>query len=201
MFFSFFTAPVIFKLLDREKAGEIGGIIFPTYYLLGHVCAALITFSLLVGDQSIFGVKPLLLFIMIAGWLYAGLIVNPKSKNIIHTCEILIDRHNGSIPKSREELEQLPGVGRKTANVVLGTYYQMPAIVVDTHVIRLVNLLGFCKTKNAVKIERELANFINKKYWVKFTHLIIDHGRKICIANRPRCDACVIKKYCPSASK
>ena len=82
VFFSFFTAPVIFKLLDREKAGEIVGIIFPRYYLLGYVCAALITFSLLVGDQSIFGAKPLLLFIMIAGWLYAGLIVNPKSRNI-----------------------------------------------------------------------------------------------------------------------
>ena len=99
------------------------------------------------------------------------------------------------------ELVELPGVGRKTANVLLGTYYNIPSIVVDTHVTRIVNLLGFCKTRNAVIIERELSKIINKKHWVKFTHLIFDHGRKVCIANRPKCEECIIKDLCPSAIK
>ena len=82
IFFSFFTAPVIFKLLDREKAGEVVGIIFPRYYFLGYVCAALTLFSLLISAQSFFGAKQILLAIMIAGWFYAGLVVSPKSRNL-----------------------------------------------------------------------------------------------------------------------
>ena len=84
---------------------------------------------------------------------------------------------------------------------ILNYVYSMPSLVVDTHVTRLVNLLGFCKTRNAVIIERELSKIINKKHWVKFTHLIIDHGRKVCIANRPKCEVCIIKDLCPSAIK
>ena len=82
VFFSFFTAPVIFNLLEREKAGEVVGVIFPRYYLLGYVCAALIFCSLLVSDQNLFGAKSILLSIMIVGWFYAGLVVSPKSRNL-----------------------------------------------------------------------------------------------------------------------
>ena len=82
VFFSFFTAPVIFKLLDREKAGELVGVIFPRYYILGYVCAALTLSSLLISAQNFFGAKQILLFIMIVGWLYAGLVVRPKSINL-----------------------------------------------------------------------------------------------------------------------
>ena len=82
VFFSFFTAPVIFKLLDREKAGEIVGVIFPRYYFLGYICAAFVLSSLLIGSLNIFGAKIILLFIMIIGWLYAGLVVSPKSSNL-----------------------------------------------------------------------------------------------------------------------
>ena len=85
--------------------------------------------------------------------------------------------------------------------MLLGTYYKIPAIVVDTRVTRLVNLLGFCKTRNAVIIERELSEYILEVDWVKFTHLIIDHGRKICVANRPKCNICILKKHCPSQIK
>ena len=82
IFFSFFTAPIIFKLLDREKAGEMVGVIFPRYYMLGYVCAVLTLSSLLISVQNFFGVKQILLFIMMVGWFYAGLIVSPKSKNL-----------------------------------------------------------------------------------------------------------------------
>jgi len=82
VFFSFFTAPVIFKLLDREKAGEVVGIIFPRYYFLGYVCAALALSSLLTSAQNFFGAKQILLFIMVVGWLYAGLVISPKSRNL-----------------------------------------------------------------------------------------------------------------------
>ena len=81
-FFSFFTAPVIFKLLDREKAGEVVGVIFPKYYFLGYVCAVMTLLSLLVSTQELFGPKQILLFIMIVGWFYAGLVVSPKSRNL-----------------------------------------------------------------------------------------------------------------------
>ena len=126
---------------------------------------------------------------------------NNKAKSIKKISKIICEKFNNKIPDDINQLVALPGVGRKTANVLLGTYYNIPSIVVDTHVTRIVNLLGFCKTRNAVIIERELSKIINKKYWVKFTHLLIDHGRKVCIANRPRCEACIIKDLCPSAIK
>ena len=98
-----------------------------------------------------------------------------------------------------EDLVQLPGVGRKTANVVLGTGFKIPGIVVDTHVTRLSNLLKFTKSQNAVIIERELEKMIHKENWIVFTHLIIDHGRKVCVANRPKCSECIISDFCPSS--
>ena len=98
-----------------------------------------------------------------------------------------------------EDLVSLPGVGRKTANVVLGTGFQIPGIVVDTHVTRLANLLKVSRTRNAVIIERELEKIIDKENWIIFTHLIIDHGRKVCVANRPKCSECIISSFCPSS--
>ena len=126
---------------------------------------------------------------------------NNKAKSIKELSKIICEKYKNEIPEYITQLVELPGVGRKTANVLLGTYYNIPSIVVDTHVTRIVNLLGFCKTRNAVIIERELSKIINKKHWVKFTHLIIDHGRKVCIANRPKCEVCIIKDLCPSAIK
>ena len=126
---------------------------------------------------------------------------NNKAKSIKKLSKIIYEKFNNKTPDNINELVELPGVGRKTANVLLGTYYKIPSIVVDTHVTRIVNLLGFSKTRNAVIIERELSKIINKKHWIKFTHLIIDHGRKVCIANRPMCEVCIIKDLCPSAIK
>jgi len=126
---------------------------------------------------------------------------NNKAKSIKELSKIICEKYKNEIPEDISQLVELPGVGRKTANVLLGTYYNIPSIVVDTHVTRIVNLLGFTKTRNAVIIERELSKIIDKKHWVKFTHLIIDHGRKVCIANRPQCEACIIKDLCPSVRK
>ena len=93
---------------------------------------------------------------------------------------------------------KLPGVGRKTANVVLGTIYKIPSLVVDTHVTRISNLLKFVNTVDAVKIEKKLSLIVNKADWIIYAHLMIDHGRAVCIANRPQCYKCTISKYCPS---
>lgn len=124
-----------------------------------------------------------------------------KAKNIRALCEILINQYNGNVPNTLDELIKLPGVGRKTANVVLGHCFNTPAIVVDTHVIRISNLLGIVNTKNAEKIEYELMKIIDKNLWVSFTHYFINHGRKVCIARRPKCNECKISHLCISAKK
>lgn len=122
-----------------------------------------------------------------------------KAKNIRALCEILINQYNGIVPNTLDELIKLPGVGRKTANVILGHCFNTPAIVVDTHVIRISNLLGIVNTKNAEKIEYELMNIIEQDLWVSFTHYFINHGRKVCIARRPKCSECKISHLCKSA--
>ena len=111
---------------------------------------------------------------------------------------VLMEQYGGELPQTLEEMVTLPGVGRKTANVVLGNVYGIPSIVVDTHVTRITNLLQFVKNKNAVKIEIELAKILNKNDWTLFAHMLIDHGRAVCIANRPKCNNCVIAVFCPS---
>lgn len=123
---------------------------------------------------------------------------NSKSKNMSACAEALIEQYGGEVPSDLDKLVKLPGVGRKTANVVLGTGYGVPGIVVDTHVIRISNLLRMTNQKDAVKIEFELQKIIEKDHWVMFTHLIIDHGRAVCIARRPQCHNCVLADLCPS---
>ncbi len=119
-----------------------------------------------------------------------------KAKYIKEMSKMLLGQYNGEVPTQLEELIKLPGVGRKTANVVLGHCYNVPAIVVDTHVIKLSNRLGFVSTKNAEFIERKLTELIPKKKWVIFTHYFISHGRKVCTARNPKCNECVISQYC-----
>ena len=134
-------------------------------------------------------------------WIFSTGFYNNKAKSIKKLIKILCDEYDGTVPDDIIALVKLPGGGRKTANVVLGTFFNIPSIVVDTHVTRLVNLLKFSKTKNAVIIERELSDIIDKRDWILFTHLIIDHGRKVCIANRPKCNICILENHCPSAHK
>ncbi|MBC8323156.1 MAG: endonuclease III [Candidatus Marinimicrobia bacterium] len=126
---------------------------------------------------------------------------NQKSKSIQGASLRIVEDHNGNVPDSMEELIKLPGVGRKTANCILGEYYGQPSVVIDTHMVRIMNLLGFTKSKEPKKIELELMNIFEEKDWVKLTHMIIDHGRAVCIARRPKCNKCNLSTICPSRIK
>ena len=121
-----------------------------------------------------------------------------KAKNIQACCKQLVEEHDGRVPGSLEALVKLPGVGRKTANVVLGTAFEIASgVVVDTHVSRLSWRLGLTKHKDPVKIERDLMDLLPAEEWVNFSHRLIHHGRRICIARRPKCDACRLQDICP----
>ena len=124
---------------------------------------------------------------------------NNKARNIKNMSDIVYKKYKGEIPDNINLLVELPGVGRKTANVVLGNVFNMPALVVDTHVTRLTNLLMFVNSKNAVIIEKKLCKIVSKQDWSIFAHLLIDHGRKVCIANRPQCEVCILNTLCPSS--
>jgi endonuclease-3 len=121
-----------------------------------------------------------------------------KAKNIIACCRALVERHGGELPRSLEELTKLPGVGRKTANVLLGTAWGIPAgIVVDTHVRRLARRMGLTQHTDPDKIERDLMELIPQEEWIAFGHRMIYHGRQVCLARNPRCDQCALNSFCP----
>jgi endonuclease III len=121
-----------------------------------------------------------------------------KAKSIQQCCRALEEKHGGEVPKNLDELVQLAGVGRKTANVVLGTAFGIPSgVVVDTHVGRITHRLGLTKHEDAVKIERDLMAQLPSKEWIDFSHRLIHHGRKVCIARKPRCTDCVLQAICP----
>lgn len=122
-----------------------------------------------------------------------------KAKNIIACANEVIERHGGEVPSDIDELTKLSGVGRKTANVIRGNIFDEPSIVVDTHVKRISNLLGLTKQQDPVKIEYDLMKCLPKEQWILYNLQIIAHGRKICIARRPKCDECVLAGVCPSA--
>lgn len=120
-----------------------------------------------------------------------------KAKSIKNCCRELIEKYNGKVPADFDELTKLSGVGRKTASVVAGNGFGIPAIAVDTHVIRLSNIFGFVNTKDPVKIESKLKSLLPEKDWVSSSHWLASHGRKICIARRPKCLDCVVADLCP----
>ena len=124
---------------------------------------------------------------------------NQKAKSIQGSSFAILNEHAGEIPQTMEELIKLPGVGRKTANCILGECFNIPSMVIDTHMIRIMNLLQFTTSKNPKIIELDLMDIFDKRDWVKLTHMIIDHGRAICIARHPKCDQCVLYEQCPSA--
>lgn len=122
-----------------------------------------------------------------------------KAINIKGACKKIIEQFGGKVPDTMQELLQLPGVGRKTANVVLGNAFGIPGVVCDTHVIRLSRRLGLSENTDPVKLESDLAEIIPLQDWTLFSHLLIFHGRNICQARKPNCPGCPIAKYCPSA--
>ena len=119
-----------------------------------------------------------------------------KSKNILATCKILIEKYNGEVPDTMEALMSLPGVGRKTANVVLSNAFHKPAIAVDTHVFRVSNRIGLANSGNVLDTEKDLMKSIDKSMWSKGHHLLIFHGRRICKARKPLCHECPLTSHC-----
>ena len=124
-----------------------------------------------------------------------------KAKNIVGASRALVEKFNSTMPSTMEDLTSLPGVGRKTANVVLADSFGVPGLPVDTHVTRLSNLLGVTRSSDPVKIESELCSALDPERWGEFSHLLIVHGRTICPANRPKCAECVLADLCRHAAK
>jgi len=124
-----------------------------------------------------------------------------KAKSIKACCQGLVEKHGGKVPDSMEALIKLPGIGRKTANVILGSAFGIPGIVVDTHVKRLSQRIGLTKEKDPVKIEFELMDLIPKKDWIDFSHELIWHGRRLCPARKPKCPQCPLQELCDYGRK
>jgi endonuclease III len=126
---------------------------------------------------------------------------NTKAENIIKTCRLLIDQHGSQVPTSREALEALPGVGRKTANVVLNTAFRQPAMAVDTHIFRVSNRTGIAPGKNVVEVEKKLMKFVPAEFLMDAHHWLILHGRYTCVARKPKCGSCLIEDLCEYKDK
>jgi endonuclease-3 len=124
-----------------------------------------------------------------------------KSKHIIQMCRILLEQHDGQVPQTREELEALPGVGRKTANVILNTAFGQPTIAVDTHIFRISNRIGLAPGKDVVEVEKKLMKFVPKEFMQDAHHWLILHGRYVCIARKPKCRECCIQELCEFKEK
>ena len=124
-----------------------------------------------------------------------------KAKNILATCNLLIQNHNSSVPQTREELEKLPGVGHKTANVILNTAFGKPTIAVDTHIFRISNRTGIATGKNVSEVELKLLKFVPKQFHQDAHHWLILHGRYVCKARKPECTKCIIEDICDFKEK
>jgi endonuclease-3 len=121
---------------------------------------------------------------------------NSKASNIIKTCRMLIEQHDSQVPQERTALEALPGVGRKTANVILNTAFGHPTIAVDTHIFRVSNRTGIAPGKTVLEVERKLEKFIPDEFKQDAHHWLILHGRYVCVARKPKCEACIIEDLC-----
>ena len=124
-----------------------------------------------------------------------------KAKNVIATCKILVEQYGGEVPETREELEQLPGVGRKTANVVLNTAFRQVAMAVDTHIFRVSNRTGIAPGKNVDIVEQKLMKFVPKEFLMDAHHWLILHGRYTCVARKPKCWNCIVADLCEFKGK
>lgn len=124
-----------------------------------------------------------------------------KARNVIRTCELLLERHGGEVPDNREALEALPGVGRKTANVVLNTAFHQPTLAVDTHIFRVANRTGIAPGRNVLEVERALLRRVPQAYRLNAHHWLILHGRYVCVARKPKCPQCLISDLCEYPDK
>jgi len=126
---------------------------------------------------------------------------NTKAENVIKTCRILVEEHDSQVPQTRAELEKLPGVGRKTANVVLNTAFGQPTMAVDTHIFRVANRTGIAPGKTVLEVEKKLLRHVPKPFLINAHHWLILHGRYVCTARKPRCGACIIEDLCEFKEK
>ncbi|MBO9481415.1 endonuclease III [Salinisphaera sp. G21_0] len=126
---------------------------------------------------------------------------NAKAENVIKTCQMLIDKHNSVVPDNRKDLEALPGVGRKTANVVLNTAFHQPAMAVDTHIFRVSNRTGIAPGKDVLEVEKRLVRLVPKEFLMDAHHWLILHGRYVCKARKPQCGSCIIEDLCEFKQK
>ncbi|MGM0535703.1 MAG: endonuclease III [Pseudomonadota bacterium] len=126
---------------------------------------------------------------------------NTKAENLMKTCRILVEQYGGEVPRTRKALESLPGVGRKTANVILNTAFGEPTIAVDTHIFRVANRTGIAKGKDVAEVERKLLRHVPKEFRQDAHHWLILHGRYTCLARRPRCGSCIIEDLCEFPEK
>ena len=186
----FFSHSVLFERRRRRRSGERGA---PPLTMSSHAsrdrAASAVAFAAALAAASQADVEAV---IRSTGFFRA------KARNIRGCCEALMERHGGEVPRTLEELVRLPGVGRKTANVVLGSGFGVPSgVVVDTHVGRISRRLGLTRHADAVKAERDLIAAIPKSHWIAFSHRLIEHGRTVCTARRPRCENCPLADLCP----
>lgn len=137
----------------------------------------------------------------VAGYIRSCGLFKTKAKDIVLMCQKLRDDYAGVVPDTVEELVKLPGVGRKTANLICGDIYKKPAVVADTHVIRISNLLGLCDSKDAAKVEKQLRAVLDPDSSSDFCHRVVLHGRAVCIARHPKCDECVLSAVCKNKPK
>ena len=124
-----------------------------------------------------------------------------KARHVMQTCRLLVERHGGAVPQTREDLEALPGVGRKTANVMLNTAFGQPTIAVDTHIFRLANRIGLAPGKNVLEVENKLLKVVPDEFKHDAHHWLILHGRYVCQARKPKCGACIIRDLCEYKGK
>jgi endonuclease III len=123
-----------------------------------------------------------------------------KTRRIIDASRTLVELFGGEVPANMDDLLKIPGIGRKTANVILGAGFKVPGFAVDTHVIRLTNLLKLVSTRDPVKIERQICSMVPPEEWTGLSLRLILHGRRVCIARRPRCEVCILNDFCPSST-
>jgi endonuclease-3 len=124
-----------------------------------------------------------------------------KARNLLETCRLLIERHDGVVPRDRAALEALPGVGRKTANVILNTAFGQPTIAVDTHIFRISNRIGLAPGKDVTEVEKNLMKFVPDEFMLDAHHWLILHGRYVCVARKPKCRECIIQDLCEFKDK
>ncbi|HBG09845.1 MAG: endonuclease III [Limnochordia bacterium] len=174
--FQLLVATILSAQCTDERVNQITAELFPAFPTARHLAAAS--------------------FAEVANYVRSAGLWRSKTNNLLKTAQILVEKYDGEVPQTREELEALPGVGRKTANVVLANAFGIPAIAVDTHVFRVANRLGLSNGSTPLQVEQQLMEVIPEEEWISAHHWLIRHGRALCKARKPLCDRCPLQPHC-----